>query len=731
MPTVRNSRGPSAAQSNSESARLAPASSKSSGQAVASLESVIITDELARRAALHPSYEAENRAYLTIARAAAESPERVFERLAQAALSLCRAHSAGVSLFDHPRKRFHWRVIAGEWAAHTGGDTPANFSPCGTVFERNAPQLFHRPERYFPYLAPVRPPIEEILMIPFYANGAAAGTIWVTAHDRTRHFDCEDLRVITNLTGFASSAYQLLDAAREDELAAARQLQKISTEMIRSDNAGELYEKLLNAASVIMRSDFASMQMLDANRGELRLLAFSGFPADAAKFWEWVRPASGSTCGRAMETRQRVFVSDVETCKFMVGTEDLHFYRRSKIRAVQSTPLLSRSGELLGMLSTHWRQPHTPAERELRLFDVLARQAADIIDRRQSGEALQRANELLEIRVQTRTHELEAQIRETKRVEEGLRAVTERLFKIQDDERRHIARELHAGASQALAALSMSLGRLTKMATHVDELELIHECHAMIEQVTREIGTISYLLHPPLLEELGLAFALRAYAEGFSERSGIPVRVENDKLLEQLPDASEIAVFRVVQESLSNIHRHSGATEARIRIAECAGGLQLTISDNGKGVSEEKQRELAESARAGVGILGMRERIRQLGGTLEIVSGVPSPGAAADFAEAFSFYGKGASVGEERRARTTGAECKAQPANAKPIVTQRSAAAKTSGHRTAALVARATKSAGAARNEFATRNRARHTIKSVGPGTCVSVTVPLPRAAHA
>lgn len=709
MPTVRNSRRPSAAKSSPENGGRVRAPSQGNSRPAATVESVIITGELARRPAPHPRYEAENRAYLDVAQAAAEAPERVFEHIAQVALSLCRAHSAGVSLLDRSRKRFHWRVIAGEWAAHAGGGTPADFGPCGTVFERNGAQLFRRPERYFPCLVPVSPPMEEILMIPFYANGAAAGTIWVTSLDKTRRFDSEDLRVITNLSGFASSAYQFLDAAREDELDGERRLQKISTEMIRPGNAAELYEEILDAASVIMHSDFASMQMLDTNLGELRLLAFRGFHPDSAKFWERVRPASGSTCGRAMETRQRVIVADVETCEFMAGTDDLRFYRRSKIRAVQSTPLLSRSGELLGMISTHWRQPHTPAERELRLIDILARQAADIIERRHSAEALQRANELLEIRVQTRTRELEAQMRETKRVEEGLRAVTERLFKIQDDERRHIARELHAGASQALAALSMSVGRLTKMATHVDELELIHDCHTMIEQVTREIRTISYLLHPPLLEELGLAFALRAYAQGFSERCGIPVRVENDALLEQLPDASEIAVFRVVQESLSNIHHHSGATEARIRVAECAGGLQLTISDNGRGVSEEKQRELAESVRAGIGILGMRERIRLLGGTLEILSGAAN--------------GNGKSIASSASA--------AALTNGKPAATSRNGLAKTSGHRTATLARANGKSAVAPSNEPVSANPARRKVKPIGPGTRVSVTVPLSRAAHA
>ena len=720
MPIVRDSRGQSAPQMNSELAASVSPSAADSGNAAEAvpLDAVIITGELARRPALHPRHEAENRAYLAMARAAAESPDRIFERLAETALDVCQAHSAGLSLLDESRKRFYWPAIVGEWAAHVGGGTPADFGPCGTVLDRNAPQLFHRPERHFLYLFPVTPHMEEVLLIPFYSKGVAAGTIWVMAHDETRHFDSEDLRIMTNLAGFASAARQIADAAREEDLAGARHLQKISTELIQSDNAGELYEKILDAATVIMRSDFASIQMLDADRGELRLLGFRGFHPDSAKFWEWVRPASGSTCGIALQTRMRVIAPDVETCDFMAGTDDLNFYRRSEIRAVQSTPLLSRSGELLGMISTHWRQPHNPDERELRLLDILARQAADLMERRHSSDALRRANELLENRVQTRTFELELQIHETKRAEEGLRAVTERLFKLQDDERRHIARELHAGASQSLAALSMNLGRLVKLASRAEQLETVHDCHTLVESVTREIRTISYVLHPPLLEELGLGFALRSYAQGFSERSGIPVRVENEKLLENLPDDSEIVLFRVVQESLSNIHRHSGATEARIHVAECAGGLQLTITDNGKGVSAEKQRELAESARAGVGILGMRERIRQLGGTLE-VSSDPSADSATAFAEAFSLRNEDASADGERGHRKSAAKPhRAAPANGKPAATLRNARA--NGHSSPAQGANA-----------ATENHSTVKAKRSRPGTCVTVTVPLPRAANA
>ena len=151
-----------------------------------------------------------------------------------------------------------------------------------------------------------------------------------------------------------------------------------------------LNEKILDAAVTIMGSDFASMQMFYPERRELRLLAYRGFNPTAAAFWEWVRPGSGSTCGVALATGNRSVVPDIEWSDFMAGSEDLETYRQTGIRAVQSTPLVSRAGHLLGMISTHWRKPHEPSERDLRLLDVLARQAADLIERKLSEQSDQR-----------------------------------------------------------------------------------------------------------------------------------------------------------------------------------------------------------------------------------------------------------------------------------------------------------------------------------------------------
>jgi PAS domain S-box-containing protein len=173
------------------------------------------------------------------------------------------------------------------------------------------------------------------------------------------------------------------------------QLHEISTLLIQEGNLDSLYNSILDAAMSLMSSDMASMQLLYPERSQLRLLAWKGFHPQSASFWEWVHLDSASTCGLALSAGCRVVVSDIETCDFMAGTADLEEYRRSNIRAVQSTPLVSRSGQLLGMISTHWREPHQPTEPAMQRLDVLARQAADLIERTRAEVALRESNDQL------------------------------------------------------------------------------------------------------------------------------------------------------------------------------------------------------------------------------------------------------------------------------------------------------------------------------------------------
>ncbi|MDV2480723.1 PAS domain S-box protein [Methanoculleus sp. Wushi-C6] len=193
----------------------------------------------------------------------------------------------------------------------------------------------------------------------------------------------------------AQEALRRSEQSLAEELDAARRLQQVSTQLIQADRVETLYEEILDTAVTILHADFASIQMLHPDRGaggELRLLGHRGFTEEAAKFWEWVRPDSGSSCGEALSTGRRVVVTDIRDCEFLAGSPDREVYLRAGIRAVQTTPLYSRSGILLGMLSTHWRRPHDPTQNELRSIDLLARQAADLIDRKRAEEAL-RANE--------------------------------------------------------------------------------------------------------------------------------------------------------------------------------------------------------------------------------------------------------------------------------------------------------------------------------------------------
>lgn len=188
------------------------------------------------------------------------------------------------------------------------------------------------------------------------------------------------------------------DTALAEELAATRLLQSLSVELAHEVDVEALYEKILDVAKTMLRSDFASMQQYFPHlgaHGELKLLGFRGFNPEAAKFWTWVRADSSCTCGRALATRQRVVASDVEEAPYMAGTPDLASYRNTGIRSVQSTPLLSRRGELVGMISTHWREAHEPSDRDLRLLDILARLAADLIERKTQDEELRRREERL------------------------------------------------------------------------------------------------------------------------------------------------------------------------------------------------------------------------------------------------------------------------------------------------------------------------------------------------
>jgi signal transduction histidine kinase len=207
------------------------------------------------------------------------------------------------------------------------------------------------------------------------------------------------------------------------------------------------------------------------------------------------------------------------------------------------------------------------------------------------------------------------------RSEGELVQLTVRLFDIQDQERRRIARELHDGTAQNLFAISINLQKLYQLNTENEEVQrLITECLSLDEQSLKEIRTLSYLLHPPLLDQAGLVSALQWYVEGFTKRSGIFVEVFAEPI-GRLQSEIEMALFRVVQEALSNVRRHSTSETASIRLARRDSEVVLQINDQGLGLASGNGSPHTNGAISlGVGLPGMKQRLRQLGGTLEITS---------------------------------------------------------------------------------------------------------------
>jgi len=234
--------------------------------------------------------------------------------------------------------------------------------------------------------------------------------------------------------------------------------------------------------------------------------------------------------------------------------------------------------------------------------------------RRRENEKLRNAQGELESRVQERTAELDS-------ANQKLRRLTSRLLELQDEERRRIARELHDSIGQMLAAVSMNLStaradidRLTKTTATLTDSE------DLVQQMCKEVRTISHLLHPPLLDEAGLASALPWYTEGFARRSKINVNLDCPDDFGRIPREMETAVFRLVQECLTNIHRHSGSPTAKIRLHRSNHEVVIQVEDKGQGIPSEKLGSMTSAGTPGVGITGMKERVRQLGGTLEISS---------------------------------------------------------------------------------------------------------------
>ncbi len=397
-------------------------------------------------------------------------------------------------------------------------------------------------------------------------------------------------------------------SALEQQLEVVRRLQEVSTQLIQANHIQALYETILDTAVAIMRSEFASIQMFHRERGELRLLGFRGFTEEATRFWEWVRPGSQSACGEALRTRERVVVEDVTTCAFMSGTDDLAAYLQTGIRSVQTTPLLSRTGETIGMISTHWRERHRPDELDLRMLDVLARQAADLIDRKLAEEALRESDRRKTEFLAVLSHELRNPLA-------PIRNAITILGRVPPDG------DLGRRAREVIERQTQHLGRL------VDDL-------LDISRITR--GKIEL--------KLGTLDAREVVRRACADARGIFEHKRVDLLLsecvEQLwIEADAARVAQMVGNLLHNALKFTPAGgEVRVGVRRRGGLCQVSVGDTGLGIEPEDLERIFEpfvqSERTrhrqggmGIGLALVRELATRHGGTVRASSRGPGKGS--------------------------------------------------------------------------------------------------------
>jgi signal transduction histidine kinase len=261
---------------------------------------------------------------------------------------------------------------------------------------------------------------------------------------------------------------------------------------------------------------------------------------------------------------------------------------RQGVQAAWSVPILSGANKILGTLLLFCLTAQRPSKRELTLIEQAMHMAAIAI--------------------------------ECHRSEEELREFSRRLYQSQDDERRRIARELHDATGQKLALLGMKLSAVeSSVPTRACKpAGLLSECTSLTRCIADEIRTLSYLLHPPLLDECGLSTAIHWYVEGINQRKGLRVDIAIPRDLPRLSEEAELTIFRIVQASLTNVYLHSKARAAAIRIERVLDGVLVEIRDDGQGIPNGVLNHSSRTRSLGVGITGMRERAEQLGGHLAI-----------------------------------------------------------------------------------------------------------------
>lgn len=388
-------------------------------------------------------------------------------------------------------------------------------------------------------------------------------------------------------------------------------LHDVSTRMMVEQDLVVLLEAILDAAMGVCDAPMGTTQLLDDETEELRLVVSRGFDEPFVRYFKTVGALDESVCGKAWRANQRVVTRDVEEER---NSSVKEAFREAGVRAVQSTPLISRSGRVMGMFSTHWPEPHVPEERELRMLDLLARQAADAIERSHSDAVLRHLNVTLEDRVRERTTELEEHRLQLRKLAADLTTAEQR-------ERRRLAALLHDDLQQLLVSAKMMIGGVSRANKVSEMMDACARTDKLIQESIDAARDMSRQLRPPVLYEDGLLPALEWLALDMEKKHGLVVTVDTDDAVEPEDHDLRALMFESARELLLNVVKYAGVKEATIEAVSPEDGLlQLSVNDPGRGF--ELSALAGGGGEGGFGLFSIRERLAAIGGRMTIESGL-------------------------------------------------------------------------------------------------------------
>jgi len=402
------------------------------------------------------------------------------------------------------------------------------------------------------------------------------------------------------------------------DLAGMRRLYELNQRLAGIDSLDTALKEILALAIKFTETDRGNIQLFRPETKALEIVAHLGLGKPFLDHFRY--NGCNAACEAALRAKTRVVIEDTDAELILKGTEDLAVFEADGIRAVQSTPLITRQGKVIGMLSTHFTEPHQPTADQFALIDLLASIAADFIVHnraeqalRENEQKLKEFNNILELQVKERTAELtELLLRQKELEERQQQEIFRTILDTQEVERKRIAETLHNSLGQILYAAKLILGKVNKSPMTEDDKESLKNADKLLNDAITESRRLSHELMPVILEDFGLKTAIEDICQRLSGRTQFKCRFKG--AIKRLDKYIEIAIYRLVQELMMNVVKHAEAIHSLIAIEVYHDRVLILVQDDGKGFAASKDKG------GGIGLKTIRNNLSLLKGNIDIAS---------------------------------------------------------------------------------------------------------------